>query len=65
MERRYENLDGVRTICCLAIIAMHIDANTSYEALGGYVGEVIILSWTQLVYLFLLISGFGMCCGYY
>lgn len=35
VERRYENLDGVRTICCLAIIAMHIDANTSYEALGG------------------------------
>lgn len=33
-ERRYENLDGLRVICCLAIIAMHVRANTSYEV-GG------------------------------
>lgn len=65
MEKRYENLDGVRTICCLAIIVMHVAANTSYEALEGYSGRVIIHSWTQFVYLFLMISGFGMCCGYY
>ena len=36
MEReRYDNLDGLRAISCLAIIAMHIKANTSYQKMVG------------------------------
>lgn len=51
-------------ISCFGIIAMHIRASSSYE-INGYFYNEIIPSWTQFVPLFLLISGFGMFCGYY
>lgn len=63
MKERYDNLDGLRAISCLGIIAMHILANSDYRL--GAIGVKVILSWTQFVPLFLMISGFGMFCGYY
>lgn len=63
MKEKYDNLDGLRTISCLCIIAMHINANADYNL--GVIGSKIIGSWTQFVPLFLMISGFGMFCGYY
>lgn len=42
---------------------MHIKANTYYE-MTGFVYGTFIDSLTWLVYLFLMISGFGMCAGY-
>lgn len=63
-NKRYENIDCLRTISCFAIIAMHIQANTEYK-INGFVWDTVVPSWTWLVYLFLLISGFGMCYGYY
>lgn len=65
MDReRYDNLDGLRVISCLAIIAMHIRANSSYQ-INGWAYNTMVPSWTQFVPLFLMISGFGMFCGYY
>jgi len=63
IKERYDNIDGFRVICCLGIIAMHIRANSNFQVYG--VGGTIIASWTHFVPLFLMISGFGMCCGYY
>lgn len=63
MRERYDNLDGLRAISCLCIIAMHIKANAEY-ALHPVFAQ-IIASWTHFVPLFLMISGFGMFCGYY
>ena len=63
-NNRYENIDCLRALSCFAIIAMHIQANTEYR-INGFVYNTVISSWTWLVYLFLIISGFGMCCGYY
>lgn len=63
MKERYDNLDGLRAISCLCIIAMHIRANADYNL--GTVGSPIDASWTHFVPLFLMISGFGMFCGYY
>lgn len=63
MKERYDNLDGLRAISCLCIIAMHIRANADYNL--GTVGDLIVASWTHFVPLFLMISGFGMFCGYY
>lgn len=63
MKERYDNLDGLRTISCMCIIAMHIHANANYSL--GAIGTEIVSSWTQFVTLFLMISGFGMFCGYY
>lgn len=63
-RERYDNLDGLRTLSCLGIIGMHIKANTDYE-ITGWVYHTLISSTSLFVYLFLLISGFGMFCGYY
>lgn len=63
-KRRYENIDFLRVVSCIAIIIMHIRWNTSYE-INGFFYDSIVKSWTWLVYLFLIISGFSMCCGYY
>ena len=35
-----------------------------YE-LGGFVLGKLIPNFTNLVFLFMMVSGFGMCCGYY
>ena len=63
-RERYDNLDGLRVISCFAIIAMHIRANSNYQ-IGGWAYNTMIPSWTHFVPLFLMISGFGMFCGYY
>ena len=65
MQERYNNLDALRAISCLAIIAMHIKANTVFDETLSGIGGNIVSSFTQFVPLFLLISGFGMFCGYY
>lgn len=57
-------IDGLRAISCLGIILMHIQANTEYYLTGSFIFDKFIPSLTTLVYLFLMISGFGMCSGY-
>ena len=60
----YNSIDGLRALSCLGIIMMHIQANTDYNLAGTFVFDKFIPSLTTLVYLFLMISGFGMCAGY-
>lgn len=62
-QERFDSIDGLRSISCLAIIAMHIQANTNYQ-ISGYFWDTVIPSWTWFVPLFILISGFSMCAGY-
>lgn len=62
--RHYNSIDGLRALSCLGIIVMHIEANTKYQLGGSAVFDQFIPSFTWLVYLFLMISGFGMCAGY-
>lgn len=64
VQKRYDNLDGLRAISCIGIIGMHIQANSSFQ-IHGYIYGTVIPSLTLLVYLFIMISGFGMFCGYY
>ena len=61
--KKYGNIDALRTFGCLAIIAWHIKANTGFSTGGGL--DIVIPSFDYLVYLFMMISGFGMCNGYY
>lgn len=61
--KKYRNIDALRSFGCLAIIAWHVKANTNFN--GGLLTEKIIPSFDYLVYLFMIISGFGMCNGYY
>ena len=48
----------------MGIELMHVLANGEY-GIGGFVFERLIPSFTNLVFLFMMVSGFGMCCGYY
>lgn len=62
-KKHYQSLDGFRALSCIGIMMMHIQANTHYQ-LKGFIWEQMIPSFTHLVLLFLMISGFGMCVGY-
>lgn len=63
-KERYDAIDGLRTIACVGIVMMHLLAVSSYE-LSGYIFARVIPSFTNFVYLFMTISAFGMCCGYF
>lgn len=60
---KYESLNGIRTFACIGILMMHVLTNGSYNL--NHIFMKVIGSFTQLVYLFMIISSFSMCCGYY
>lgn len=64
MNRRIESIDYLRAFSALGIVLMHVLANGNFE-LSGVVFNKIIPSFPDLVFLFMVISGFSMCCGYY
>lgn len=65
MDRiRYGAIDGLRMIAAFGILMMHIKENTYYQ-ISGFMYDTIIPSFTDFVFLFMVISAFGMCCGYY
>lgn len=61
---RYEGIDGLKAYAIIGIALMHVLSNGKYE-LGGFVFGKLIPNFTNLVFLFMMVSGFGMCCGYY
>lgn len=61
---RYEGIDGLKVYAILGIVLMHVLSNGEY-AIGGFVFDRIIPSFTNLVFIFMMVSSFGMCCGYY
>ncbi len=61
---RYEEIDGLKAYSIIGIVLMHVLVNGEY-GIGGFVFERLIPSFTNLVFLFMMVSGFGMCCGYY
>ena len=67
MERRhYYGIDWLRVIACLGIVMMHMLSkdNNLYE-IPGIVANSVIPSFTNLTFLFMTVSAFGMCIGYY
>ena len=63
-QERYENFDGIRAYACIGIVLMHVLANGNF-GLTGFVFEKFIPSFTNFTLLFMLLSAFSMCCGYY
>ena len=63
-KRHYAAIDGLRTFAAVGIVLMHVLGNGKY-ALSGFVPEHMIPSCTNLVFLFMIISGFAVCCGYH
>ena len=65
-KKRYPSIDALRALAAIGIIMMHMisKSNNQYD-IGSVLAERIIPWFTQLVYLFMMISAFGMCCGYH
>lgn len=61
---KYKAINGIKGISTLLIILMHIAINGNYQ-IEGLVFNEIIKNSGIFVEMFLVISGFGMCCGYY
>lgn len=61
---QYEGIDGLKAYAIIGIALMHILASGKYS-LNGFAFERLIPSFTNLVFLFMMVSAFGMCCGYY
>lgn len=63
-KKHFYGIDWLRAMACIGIVLMHMIANNSYE-LTGFVAERMIPSFTDFTFLFMTISAFGMCVGYY
>ena len=63
-KKHYYGIDWLRTMACIGIVMMHIQANNTYH-LKGFIAEKMIPSFTDFTFLFMTISAFGMCVGYY
>ena len=61
---RYDGLDGLRTIGALGVLAMHVLQSVPF-GLQGYFFETFMAYFGDLVFLFMVIAGFSLCCGYY
>lgn len=63
-NKRYDGLDGLRAIGAIGILMMHVFATGNF-ALHGYFFDTFINYLGDLVFVFMVISGFSLCCGYY
>lgn len=63
-RKYYGAIDGLRAYAAFGIALMHIKANGNYQ-ISGFISEGFIGSMGEFVFLFMIISGFSMCCGYY
>jgi peptidoglycan/LPS O-acetylase OafA/YrhL len=63
-SKRYGGIDGLRAYSIIAIVLMHVLSNGKYS-LSGFIFQQLIPSFANFVFMFMVISGFAMCCGYY
>lgn len=63
-KEKYEGIDGLRTYASLGIVLMHVLSNGGYTK-TGFILQELIPAFTNFVFLFMMVSAFGMCCGYY
>lgn len=61
--KRYDAIDGLRAYAAIGIVAMHFMTNGNFSLPKPALQ--IIGSMGEFVYLFMAVSGFSMCCGYY
>lgn len=64
IKEHYGSFDGLRAIAAFCIVMMHVRANMSVKPDGAFIYSVIA-SFSSFVYMFMMLSAFSMCCGYY
>lgn len=62
--RRYNAVDGIRAYAAVAIVMMHIYENSSYNMPLAEMSRIFTFL-NNLTFLFMIVSSFTMCCGYY
>ena len=63
-QHHYDTLDGLRAIAVVGIVLMHVISHLPI-APGNFLTNNIIPDFTNFTYLFMVLSAFSMCCGYY
>lgn len=64
--KHYFGIDWLRTMACIGIVMMHMLSKDNNDySLSGFLVDKMIPSFTNFVFLFMVISAFGMCVGYY
>lgn len=63
-QPHYGSLDGLRAIAVIGIVMMHVIAHCPIKS-SNYLTINIIPDFTNFTYLFMILSAFSMCCGYY
>ena len=58
-------MDGLRAYAALGIILMHVLSNIQVKPSENYLTSELIPFFTDFTLLFMVVSGFSLCCGYY
>lgn len=64
---QYNSINGLRALAAIGIVLVHVKylGGGGRFAISVKIIDRVINSLTDLVFLFMIISGFSMCCGYY
>lgn len=62
-KNRYLSIDGLRAYGAIGIMSMHVMANGQFQLPDA--AKLFISPMGEFVYLFMAISAFSLCCGYY
>lgn len=63
-RNHYDGINGLRAFSAIGIVLLHVFTNSGYD-LSGFAFSSVVPSFANLVFLFMVISGFALCCGYY
>lgn len=64
-SERYGALDGLRVYAAIGIVLMHVLSNIGVKPSENYMTETLIPWFTDFTLMFMVVSGFSLCCGYY
>lgn len=64
-RENYASLNRLRAFAALGIVLMHVQANMAIKPSVNYLTSNIIGNMACLTLLFMMVSAFSMCCGYY
>lgn len=64
-KEHYGSLDGVRAYAATGIVLMHVLENSKVRPSDNFFTDDLIPFFNSFVFLFMMVSGFSLCCGYY
>lgn len=64
-NERYVALDGLRAYAAVCIVLMHVYFNLGVMPKDNFIGGSLMPFFSDFTLLFMMISGFSLCCGYY